>query len=310
MKIADEQITLSIQQHTYNRRFISSKDEADADIKYYSRLLNEYPADSVNRHTQRSVILGYLGEAHIHIDQFDKANEFLNSALAISKRIGDKENEANWILSLGIVLFRKTEDEEALDLFEKIIAHPSYDYPGIRTVALVYAGRIHADLKHEKICSQYYARARALAEQINDKKLLALIHYQEGSSKLDSDIPQSIQCLEQGLQIAQECGFQHMVIMFLSNMGYAYKALREFRKSNAYYERSLNLAMDIKSRYNIALSFHNLGSNYQELQELENAKNYYKAALAIYQTIFQKNHGHIIKLQRGLRQVEAHLRQN
>ena len=75
------------------------------------------------------------------------------------------------------MLFRKTLDEKALNLFEKVLAHPSYDFPGAKILALAYAGRIYADLKHDERCSQYYARARRLSEQLENKKLLAVVHY-------------------------------------------------------------------------------------------------------------------------------------
>ena len=39
-------------------------------------------------------------------------------------------------------------------------------------------------------------------------------------------------CFEKGLQIAEECEFKHMKVLFLSNMGVAYKNMRELRKSN------------------------------------------------------------------------------
>ena len=84
------------------------------------------------------------------------------------------------------------------------------------------------------------------------------------------------------MQIVERCGFKTMIIMFLSNLGYAYENMKEYRKSNEFYEKSLRISMNIGSRYNIALSFHNLASNYQELEEYATAKKYYEAALPIY----------------------------
>ena len=81
--------------------------------------------------------------------------------------------------------------------------------------------------------------------------------------------------------------------------------MQELRKSNSFYERCLKIATEINSRYNIALSFHNLGSNYQEMEEHTLAKHYFESALNIYETIFQSHHGHILKVQRGLRMVDA-----
>ena len=66
--------------------------------------------------------------------------------MAISTRIGDRESEANWILSRGIVYFRATKDNKALDLFEKVLTYTDSNYTVIKIVALAYAGRIHADL--------------------------------------------------------------------------------------------------------------------------------------------------------------------
>ena len=73
--------------------------------------------------------------------------------------------------------FRRTKDTQALNLFEKVLAHPSYDYTGVKIVALAYAGRIHADLKNYGKCSSYYAKARHLAEMTDSQKLLAVVHY-------------------------------------------------------------------------------------------------------------------------------------
>ena len=52
-------------------------------------------------------------------------------------------------------------------------------------------------------------------------------------------------CFEKGLQIAEECEFKHMKVLFLSNMGVAYKNMRELRKSNAFFEKSLSISTDI-----------------------------------------------------------------
>ena len=95
-----------------------------------------------------------------------------------------------------------------------------------------------------------------------------------------------------------------MMVMFHSNIGYAFREIGEMRKSNMCYEKSLNLSRDIQSTYNIALSFHNLGVNYQYLEEYKTSKTYYEASLELYETIFQQNHGHILKVKRGLIQVE------
>ena len=184
------------------------------------------------------------------------------------------------------------------------------NYPEVQSLALAYAGRIHADLTHDQTVNTYYAKARKLAEVSENKKLLAVVCYQEGSSQLDSKVQESMIWLEKGMQISEQHGFKQLTVMFLCNIGYAYKKMQEMRKSNSCYEKSLQISKEIESRYNIALSYHNLGSNYQEMTEHATAKKHYTAALHIYQQIFQRNHGHIIKVQRGLRQVEANLERN
>lgn len=97
--------------------------------------------------------------------------------MAISTRTGDRESEANWVVSLGIVQFRKTKDRKALNLFEKVLALTNYNFPAVKIVALAYAGRIHADLKHDETCNQYYSKARALSESFGSKKLHAVVYY-------------------------------------------------------------------------------------------------------------------------------------
>ena len=43
---------------TYKRKFFLTKDEADFDIKHYSKLLNQYAADSQANQIVRSILLG------------------------------------------------------------------------------------------------------------------------------------------------------------------------------------------------------------------------------------------------------------
>ena len=52
-------------------------------------------------------------------------------------------------------------------------------------------------------------------------------------------------CLEKGMLIAEECGFKQLMVMFLCNIGYAYKNMQELRKSNSFYERCLKIATEI-----------------------------------------------------------------
>ena len=51
--------------------------------------------------------------------------------------------------------------------------------------------------------------------------------------------------LEQGLQLAENCGWKQLSVMFLGNIGYAYTKLKELRKSNAVYEESLIISKEI-----------------------------------------------------------------
>ena len=181
MENSDKRTGVLIQQGsnamlTYYRRFFSTKEEADDDIKNYSKLLQQSSVESRDNQAVRSILLGQLGEAYIHSDQFEKAKECLKSALEISKRNGDLENQANWIVSLGIVKFRETKDQEALILFEKALTVTS-NYPQVEAVALTYAGRIHADLKHDETHNAYYAQARELAQICENKKLLSVVYY-------------------------------------------------------------------------------------------------------------------------------------
>ena len=82
-------------------------------------------------------------------------------------------------------------------------------------MALAYAGRIHSIFQHDATCNQYYSKARQLAESFGNSKLQAIVYYQEGSSKLDSNIPQSLVCLEKGMLIAEEHGYKQLTVMFL-----------------------------------------------------------------------------------------------
>ena len=52
-------------------------------------------------------------------------------------------------------------------------------------------------------------------------------------------------CFEQGLHIAEKCGYKKLMVMLLCNIGFAYKKMNESRTSIKFYEKSLRISIDI-----------------------------------------------------------------
>lgn len=214
------------------------EDGAEKALPLFERLGSEL-GQSARPHDQAAV-LHYIGECHWRLGNFREARGYLDHALALERRTGDREGEGKTLNVLGLLAWDQGEYDEAIDRF---------------------------------------TRARTVARNLGDKKLegaslnnLSLVYDELG----DYDV--SLKQYQQVLELYRGVDFPRGVGDTLGNIGGVHLLLGQFRDALGYYQQALAISERLDSRPsmsqdngNIALCLLGLGETDDALKHFERA---------------------------------------
>ncbi len=194
--------------------------------------------------------IGNLGLAYSYLGDYRRAISYYEQALAIAKEMGNRKNEGIWVGNLGL----------------------AYGYLG----------------DYRKAVS-YYERALAIAVEIGDIKnkaawlgSLGSVYVQQG------DYRKAIAHYEQALPLTEDVGDKNNKGAVIGNLGHAYLQLGDYRRAIAHYEQALAIAEEIGAKKNKGFWLGSLGNAYRQLGDYRKSISYYEQALTILEEIGDK----------------------
>jgi tetratricopeptide (TPR) repeat protein len=218
-------------------------------VEFYEKLLPEHFDDEPKLTSRQThgALLGNLGIAYSVLGQVERAIEYHEQALAISKEIGDRHGEGNQLGNLGLAYYALGQVERAIE---------------------------------------YHERALAISKEIGDRHgegnrlgNLGIAYHALGQ------VERAIEYYKQALSIAKEIGDRRGEGTWLGNIGVAYHALGQMERAIEYYKQALAISQEIGDRRGEGNALGNLGSAYRSLGQVERAIEYHEQALAISQQI-------------------------
>jgi tetratricopeptide (TPR) repeat protein len=230
-----------------------------------------------------SVVLGNLGNAYCLLGQVEKAIEYYEQALVITKEIGDRRGDGNHLGNLGLAYSLLGQVEKAIEYYEKalVIAKEIGDRQGEGN-DLGNLGNAYSLLGQVEKAIEYYEKALVIAKEIGDRRGEGNRLGNLGNAYINlKRVEKAIEYYEQALVIAKEIGDRRGEGIHLGNLGNAYSLLRHAEKAIEYYEKALVIAKEIGDRRNEGYQFMNLGYAYSVLEQIEKAIDFYKQALDI-----------------------------
>jgi tetratricopeptide (TPR) repeat protein len=187
--------------------------------------------------------LGGLGRAYHYLGQVERAIEFHEKALAITRAISDHAGTGRHLHNLGNACYSQGQIERAIELQEK---------------------------------------ALSIAREIGDRQAeggplgnLGLTYFSLGQ------IEQAIKHWKDALAIARETGSRWLEGTSLVNLGTAYRALGQVEQAIKLYEEALTVAYEINARWVKEISLGNLGSAYSASGRVKRAIKLYEEALIV-----------------------------
>ena len=194
--------------------------------------------------------LGWLAFAYNMLGQPLEAIKFNESCLSLYRRIGNKLNEGEMLISLGSSYLDLGEAQKALDYYEQsLVIHKDIGYRIGEGSVLWGIGNVYDHLGKTQKALEYYKAALAIKREVGDKE-------SEGS--------------------------------ILGNIGNAYSGLGENRKALEYYEQALLIHRKVGNRVTEGIVLGNKGITKFDLGEKEESIGFVEQALEIARQVEDK----------------------
>ncbi|MEK6324981.1 MAG: tetratricopeptide repeat protein, partial [Acidobacteriota bacterium] len=227
--------------------------------------------------------LNNLGNAYESLSRYEKAIEYYEQALAISRELKDRAGEGGALNNLGNTYRRLSRYEKAIEYFEQAlsIAREAKNRAG-ESNALNNLGLAYDSLSRYEKAIEYFEQALAIRRDLKDRAGEGSALNNLGGAYLSlSRYEKAIEYFEQALAILREVKDRAGEGGALNNLGNAYDSLSRYEKAIEYYELALAILREVKDRAGEGTTLNNLGGAHYYLSRYEKAIEYYDQALAI-----------------------------
>ena len=177
------------------------------------------------------------------LNQYKTAEEYFRKALNIFEKEGQKQEEIQALLEIGLVRERVGDFNESL---------------------------------------KYYDRAYSLAKDINySDGITPALLYKANSYWFQADYQNAFNSVRKALKVAEKQQNKRHQVWAYNTLGLIYWTLNDLVKAKHNLRKSLDLAEKIHSRQDIASAYNNLGLIYRQEKKYDKSIDYFKKALVI-----------------------------
>jgi tetratricopeptide (TPR) repeat protein len=237
----------------------------------------------LNNRQNEGIFLGNLGIAYAELGQVERALEYYQQALEISRETGDQSGESRDLGNLGIAYRHLGQLERAIGYHEQAleIAREIGDRNG-EGGHLGNLGTAYRHLGQVGLAIEYYEQALEISRETGDRNEegnhlgnLGNAYYSLGQ------VERAIEYHEQALEIRREIGDRRGEGSDLGNLGIAYADQGQLERAAEYQGQALEIGREIGNRRAEGGNLGNLGTAYADQGQLEQAIEYYREALEI-----------------------------
>lgn len=180
----------------------------------------------------------------------DKALEYYQECMEISKEIGDDELYADCLNNIGLIYEIKGEYHEALEFLVQALAiYETLGYKRTIAIATANIGMIYRSTKDYEQSLVYYQRTLNVLKQIEDKNSESMANVNIAGTYLDMNEPKmSLPYIERALKIANEINAKATLKLCYAALSKYYAIINNFE---AAYETQKRLTVLNDSLYKL-----------------------------------------------------------
>jgi len=241
----------------------------------------------VNDKFSESLHLNNIASIYYSRGVIEKAIEYYEKALAISKKLGDKIGEASDLGSIGAVYYFTGNVDKALAYYFRSLAIcKETGEKHTTSTILENIGKAYGDLGQIETSMNFYIQSLKLSRELNClqnvcstlNRIGALYHTMIMFEK-------AIDCFQEALVISQEIADRRLEGKSLGNLGKTYGSMGNAVKSIEYNKKALKISREIGNRNDESIHIGALATAYLQLGDIEKAKEYFSKSINIFEDI-------------------------
>ena len=250
---------------------------------YYLELVTVYQQQEEQTNWNYAASLSSLGNAYYFLGEYQKAIEFHQQSLEITREIGDRRGEASSYMGLGNVYLSLGEYPKAIEFHQQSLAiDREIGDRGGEAKSYNNLGNVYYSLGEYQKASEFHQQSLAILREIGDRGGEAASYNNLGTVYNSlGEYQKAIEFHQQSLAITREIGDRGGEAASYGNLGNVYYSLGEYQKASEFYQQSLAITREIGDRGGEANSYMGLGNVYYSLGEYQKAVEFHQQSLAI-----------------------------
>jgi PAS domain S-box-containing protein len=255
----------------------------DAAISHYERALELAQDHGVARRSTRAALLEEIGGVFERRAEHERARQYHEESLELSRELGDRQGEANSLDSLGNIAESRGAYDRATECCEEGLAlfRECGDREG-EASCLDTLGNVARNRGEYEQARQYHEESLELAQELGDRQSEASSLNSLGAVAYHRDaLDRAEECYERSLALKREIGDRGGESNTLNNLGVLVETRGAYDRAEQYYEESLELARELGDRQSEASSFYSLGILADKQGAYDRAEQHYEKSLAL-----------------------------
>ena len=265
-----------------NLLFLISNQSFSQNQQKIDSLLNVF--NTVDSDTEKTSILITITGICRHFDS-EKALTYCEQAIALSKKINDKNRYYKAINLKGLINLRLGNSKQAISNFNTVINNADKNSRE-KAVSCLNLGNIYAETSKYDSCLIFYNKAQIIFNRINDKKSEATTLINIGSIYSDlGDYDKAILYYTKSKETFHKSGNLLGEAAAVENIGIIYYYQKNYNKALEYFKLSIKLFRKTNRLDKTGDVLNNIASLYLIMDDVESAIQNFKEAEDIYRQI-------------------------
>lgn len=224
-----------------------------------------------------------FGCSYINEYEFDKAIQYLDSALAIVVNT-DLHSELSIIyLNLGIIAQQRSKNQLAIYYLDKsrVIKEKLHDQKGLGKIYVLMGNIYYFQGEYDKSAGFYIKALKIMRETGEEQSVAKTLTNIGNIYMVTGNYPKALEYYRRSLEMREKLNDRKGISTIFNNLGSVYYYTQDYDSAIYYFQKSIDIKREFNDLNSIAGTLSNIGSIYRALKNYEEAGKYYNESLEI-----------------------------
>jgi two-component system, NtrC family, sensor kinase len=238
---------------------------------------------------ERVILLNQLTKAYWY-NQLDRAFQYNEEALVLSRQLSDRQGAAEAYRCRGVLFGFRKDTSSGSYLFEALSRFRQLnDKRGI-AATLNNLNSYYTTKKDYANALDVLMQSRQLFTELRDREAMGAVNNAIGNTYVQlTDYPHALQFFLDALAIRKEIGDQPGTAFTLSRIGDMYAILHQLPEALRHYEEAYTLSKKVNRNPNIFDAAKGMGNVYKQMGKFADALKYYTISLEAEQAYYGRD---------------------